>query len=103
MDAVDGLNIKLMKCGGIHNALKIAAIAETAGIPCMIGSMMESNVSVTAAAHLAASRLVIDRYDLDAPLFCKDLPAVGGMSYQGPQVCLPETPGLGIESFMGNR
>ena len=99
MKAVDGLNIKLMKCGGIYNALKIAAIAETAGIPCMIGSMMESNVSVTAAAHLAASRTIISRYDLDAPLFCSINPAVGGISYQGSRVCFSNTPGLGIEKI----
>ena len=96
--AVDGINIKLMKCGGIYNALKIAAIAETAGIPCMIGSMMECSVSVTAAAHLAASRTIIKKYDLDAPLFCSTSPAEGGMAYQGPKVQLPDTPGLGITS-----
>jgi len=99
MNAVDGLNIKLMKCGGIYNALKIASIAETAGIPCMIGSMMESHVSVTAAAHLAVSRAIIDRYDLDAPLFCSMNPASGGLSYQGSRVCLSDTPGLGIEKL----
>ncbi|MDX2496249.1 MAG: dipeptide epimerase [Desulfuromusa sp.] len=99
MNAVDGLNIKLMKCGGIYNALKIAAIAETAGIPCMIGSMMESNVSVAAAAHLAAARSIISRYDLDAPLFCSINPAVGGITYQGSRVCFSDTPGLGIESI----
>ncbi len=98
MDAVDGLNIKLMKCGGIYNALKIAAIAETAGVPCMIGSMMESPISVAAAAHLAASRTIIKRYDLDAPLFCSINPAVGGISYQGSKVCFADAPGLGIES-----
>lgn len=96
MGGVDGLNIKLMKCGGIYNALKIAAIAETAGIPCMIGSMMECHISVSAAAHLAVSRSIIGRYDLDAPLFCSMNPAAGGIFYQGPRVCLPDTPGLGI-------
>lgn len=97
--AVDGLNIKLMKCGGIYNALKIAAIAESAGIPCMVGSMMESQVSVTAAAHFAASRSIVQRFDLDAPLFCSFNPANGGISYQGNKVLLPELPGLGIESL----
>ncbi len=99
MHAVDGLNIKLMKCGGIYNALKIAAIAETAGIPCMIGSMMESHVSVSAAAHLAASQTIIGRFDLDAALFCSINPAQGGISYQGARVIIPEAPGLGIEAI----
>ncbi|OEU47852.1 MAG: dipeptide epimerase [Desulfobulbaceae bacterium S3730MH12] len=100
MNAVDGLNIKLMKCGGIYNGLKIASIAETAGIPCMIGSMMECHISVSAAAHLAASRTVIDKYDLDAPLFCSTNPASGGISYQGSRVCFSDDPGLGIEAII---
>ncbi len=103
LGAVDGLNIKLMKCGGIYNALKIIAIAEAAGIPCMIGSMMESHVSVTAAAHLAVSQTCISRFDLDAPLFCSINPAIGGITYQGSRVSLADTPGLGIESFKFNR
>jgi len=100
MNGVDGINIKLMKCGGIYNGLKIAAIAESAGIPCMIGSMMESHISVTAAAHFAAAKTVIRSYDLDAPLFCSFNPAKGGISYQGSQVLLPEHPGLGIEKIL---
>ncbi len=100
MNAVDGLNIKLMKCGGIYNALKIAAIAETAAIPCMIGSMMESHVSVSAAAHLAAGRTIIGRCDLDAALFCSINPAQGGISYQGSRVIIPDAPGLGIEAIL---
>jgi len=100
MNGVDGINIKLMKCGGIYNGLKIAAIAESAGIPCMIGSMMESHVSVTAAAHFAAAKTVIRSYDLDAPLFCSFNPAKGGISYQGSQVLLPKNPGLGIENLL---
>ena len=78
-----------MKRGGIYNAIKIAAIAETAGIPCMIGSMMESHVSVTAAAHLAASRTIIGRPDLDAALFCSINPAQGGIFHHGARVILP--------------
>ncbi|MCK5916121.1 MAG: dipeptide epimerase [Deltaproteobacteria bacterium] len=100
MRAVDGLNIKLMKCGGIYNALMIAAIAETAGIPCMVGSMMESHVSVAAAAHFAASRSIVQRYDLDAPLFCSLNPAVGGITYRDSKVCLSAAAGLGIEKII---
>ena len=99
MEAVDGLNIKLMKCGGIYNALKISAIAESANIPCMIGSMMECSISVTAAAHFAASRSIIKGYDLDAPLFCSSNPAEGGMIYNGSTVSFSDLPGLGIKSI----
>lgn len=100
MEAVDGINIKLMKCGGIYNGLKIAAIAESGGIPCMIGSMMECSVSVTAAAHFAASRAIIKGYDLDAPLFCSINPADGGIVYHGAEIRFSEGDGLGIGSVM---
>lgn len=97
--AVDGINIKLMKCGGIYNARKIAAIAEAAGLPCMIGSMMECHVSVTAAAHLATATTAITLVDLDAPLFCSGNPATGGISYRGAEITLPDGPGLGISDI----
>ena len=99
-DAVDGINIKLMKCGGIYNALKIAAIADAASIPCMIGSMMECSISVTAAAHLAAATSNITGCDLDAPLFCSRSPGVGGISYSGAEIVLPAEPGLGISRIL---
>ena len=79
---------------------EMAAIAESAGIPCMIGSMMECHVSVTAAAHLAAGKIIIRKYDLDAPLFCSFNPAAGGIIYKGSQVLLPKGPGLGIEKML---
>ncbi|MEN8211807.1 MAG: dipeptide epimerase [Thermodesulfobacteriota bacterium] len=97
MGAVDGINIKLMKCGGIYNGLKIAAIAESAGVNCMIGSMMESSISVTAAAHLAAAKKIIKGFDLDAPLFIKKSPAQGGITYNASIVTLPDQHGLGIQ------
>lgn len=100
IDGVDGINIKLMKCGGIYNAKKIAAIADAASIPCMIGSMMECSISVTAAAHLAMATTNITGYDLDAPLFCSRNPAVGGLSYNRDQIALPADPGLGISSIV---
>jgi o-succinylbenzoate synthase len=93
--AIDGINIKLMKCGGIYNALKIVAIAESAGLPCMIGSMMESPLSVLAAAQLASCKTVISRFDLDAPLFCQANPLANGLSYSGAAVSLSDLPGLG--------
>ena len=97
--AIDGINIKLMKCGGIYNALKIVAIAESAGIPCMIGSMMESHLSVLAAAHLAVSKTTINRFDLDAPIFCETNPLAPGLSYDGATVCLSAEPGFAPSSL----
>ncbi|TKB11618.1 dipeptide epimerase [Desulforhopalus sp. IMCC35007] len=97
--AIDGINIKLMKCGGIYNALKIIAIAESADLPCMIGSMMEAPLSVLAAAQLASCKTVISRFDLDAPLFCQTNPLANGLSYMGSTVCLSDLSGLGTGSI----
>ena len=65
--AADLINIKLMKTGGIYEAQKICALAESYGVECMIGCMLESKIAVSAAAHLAAARGVITRADLDGP------------------------------------
>lgn len=96
MDCVDYVNIKLMKAGGLRRAGQIADICESAGIPCMIGSMMESTVSGTAAAHLAMAHPNIKLYDLDAPLWMKDEGLKGGMSYEGREVTVGDLPGLGV-------
>jgi len=61
----DYINIKLMKSGGLRNALRIAVIAQAAAIPCMIGAMSESNVAITAAAHLAMAYRIIRFTDLE--------------------------------------
>lgn len=71
---IDLVNIKLMKCGGIAEAMKIASLAEAKGIRCMIGSMMESSISVAAAAQVAAAHPNIHYFDLDAPLWLSTEP-----------------------------
>lgn len=94
--AADLINIKLMKTGGIHNALKICDIAEIYGVKCMIGCMLESKVSVSAAAHLAAAKGVITMADLDGPSLCKIDPYEGGPSFHKNRIIMNETPGIGI-------
>ena len=101
MRAADLINIKLMKCGGIHNALKIVAIAEACGVECMLGSMVESKVAVTAAAHLAGAKKNITRFDLDTVYLLGENPVIGGVETQGPILVLPKGPGLGIEGIKG--
>ncbi|WP_306737860.1 enolase C-terminal domain-like protein, partial [Acinetobacter baumannii] len=67
-------NIKLMKAGGIYKAQMINYMAEECGVECMVGSMIESRLAVTAAAHFAASKRNITRFDFDAPLMmAKDI------------------------------
>jgi L-alanine-DL-glutamate epimerase-like enolase superfamily enzyme len=99
--AADMINIKLMKSGGIHGALEICAMAEAAGMDCMIGAMMESKLSVTAAVHLAAASRVITKYDLDPPILCAADPVRGGAVYDGPRVSLTDAPGLGVDCVDG--
>lgn len=101
-DCCDIINIKLMKTGGISGALQVLALATVAGKPCMLGSMLESSISVAAAAHLAAAYPQQIRYlDLDGPtLSCFD-PVSGGCQFDGPQIVLNQSPGLGIKEIRG--
>ena len=95
-DVVDYVNIKLMKCGGIYPALKIAATCESAGVACMIG---ETNISVAAAAHLAAAQPIIHFADLDATFALNKLNYSGVISTTpAPIIDLSASPaGLGIQ------
>ena len=99
--AADMINIKLMKTGGIWQALKIVALAEINQVEVMMGSMMESAVSVTAAAQLAMARSCFTMIDLDPPMLCSANPVRGGMAWQGSRITLPEAPGLGIDGIDG--
>ena len=92
----DWINIKLMKTGGIWPAEKICDLAEQSGVACMMGCMLESAVSVSGAAHLAAARSVISLCDLDGPSLCAENPYAGGPLYREQQIILPETPGIGF-------
>lgn len=100
--AADIVNIKLMKTGGISNALKIINICEIYDIPCMIGCMLEAGISVTAAAHLAAAKSsIITRIDLDGPALCSENPLDGGIIMNGSEIILSNKPGLGITNITG--
>ncbi|MDR1638480.1 MAG: dipeptide epimerase [Clostridiales bacterium] len=94
--AADFINIKLMKTGGIFQALKICSIAEAYGVKCMMGCMCESKASVAAAAHLAAAKAIITMADLDGPHLCKEDPFEGGPSFNGPIIRMTEAPGIGV-------
>ena len=62
----------------------------------MIGCMLESKISVSAAAHLAAGKGIITRADLDGPSLCREDPYTGGPVFDGPKIFMNEDPGLGI-------
>lgn len=97
--AADYINIKLMKTGGLHNALKICSAAEIYGMECMLGCMLEAKVSVTAAVHLAAAKSIITKIDLDGPVLCSEDPIIGGAVFNNYSITLPDKPGLGIEGI----
>lgn len=89
---VEGVVIKLMKCGGIREALRAIAVARALDMQVMLSCMVESSVNVTAAAHLAA---LADYVDLDSPLLIRNDP-YQGIQYQGDRILLPDRPGLGL-------
>ncbi|WP_050183677.1 dipeptide epimerase [Domibacillus robiginosus] len=100
--AVDWINIKLMKAGGILRAMQVADIAQAGGIPCMIGSMMESSIGVMAAAHIAAAHPNIKKIDLDAPLWLEES-SIEGFPFKGPNILLIEKPGIGYNFLTGGK
>ncbi len=101
--AADFVNIKLMKTGGLHNALKICSVAEIYGVECMIGCMLEAKVSVNAAVHLAAAKSIITKIDLDGPVLCSEDPVEGGAVFNEYRITLNEDPGLGVRKVNGIR
>ncbi len=103
MRAADLVNIKLMKCGGLYNALKIASAAEIYGVECMIGCMLEAKISVNAAVELACAKKIITKIDLDGPVLCKEDPIIGGAVFSEKEITVSEEPGLGIQGIEPGR
>ncbi|KUO77503.1 MAG: dipeptide epimerase [Clostridia bacterium BRH_c25] len=101
MRAADLINIKLMKTGGIYNALKICSLAEIYGVECMIGCMLEAKISVTAAVHLAAAKSIITKADLDGPVLCAEDPIIGGAVFNESKIVLNDDAGMGIKGVEG--
>ena len=95
--AADLVNIKLMKCGGLYNALKIVSAAEVYGVECMIGCMLEAKISVNAAVHLACAKKIITKIDLDGPVQCSEDPILGGAVFDEQRITVSDEPGLGIK------
>ncbi|MBQ8238225.1 MAG: dipeptide epimerase [Oscillospiraceae bacterium] len=103
MGAADLINIKLMKCGGLYNALKIASAAEVFGVECMIGCMLEAKIAVNAAVHLACAKNIITKVDLDGPVLCSEDPILGGAVFNEKIITVSDEPGLGIKGIEPGR
>lgn len=99
MRAADLINIKLMKCGGLTNAAKIASAAEIYGVECMLGCMLEAKISVNAAVELACAKKIITKIDLDGPVLCSEDPILGGAVFQEKNITVSDEPGLGIKGI----
>ena len=91
-EAYDGVNIKLMKCGGMLEAFRMIQIAKALGMKTMLGCMIESSIGVTAAAHLSP---LVDYADLDGNLLVANDPYSGAKVEKG-KLILPDRPGLGV-------
>jgi len=89
---VDGINIKLVKCGGIRAALEMIHTARALGLKIMLGCMLESSILCTAAAHLSP---LVDWADLDGPFLTANDP-FSGITYDRGKIVLPDAPGLGV-------
>ena len=97
------VNIKLMKYGGLYNALKITSAAEAYGVECMIGCMLEAKISVNAAVHLACAKQIITKIDLDGPVLCSEDPILGGAVFNEREITVSNDPGLDIHGIQGIR
>lgn len=90
--AFDGVNVKLDKSGGMLEAFRMIQVAKALGLKTMLGCMISSSVSVTAAAHLSP---LVDYADLDGNLLIANDPFAGVIVKQG-KLVLPDRPGLGL-------
>ena len=89
---VDGINIKLSKCGGLREALRMIATARAHGMLVMAGCMIETSLGITAAAHFAP---LLDYADYDGAALLADDPYVGA-TIEGGRIQIPNEPGLGV-------
>ncbi len=95
--AADLVNIKLMKCGGLVNAIKLNAIAETAGIAAQVGTMVESSIASAAGLQLALALDNVRTVEMGGPLMLtEDIGNLRGC-YDRDRITLSDRPGLGIE------
>ncbi len=93
-------NIKLMKCGGVAPARRIAAIAESAGIRLMWGCMDESRISIAAALHAALSCPTTRYLDLDGSLDLGRDAVGGGFTLEDDVMRTTDAPGLGVHAVL---
>jgi L-alanine-DL-glutamate epimerase-like enolase superfamily enzyme len=90
---VDGVNVKLMKSGGISEAIRIVHTARAFGLQTMLGCMSESSLSIAAGVHIGP---LFDHLDLDSHLNTADDPIIG-LGFEHGRVTQSGRPGLGVD------
>ena len=97
--ACEYLNIKFAKSGGILEAQKIHEEALQKGVKCMIGSMLESRIALSANLHFALASPNVIFFDLDTCLLGHLVdPVIGGLTYDGYFLTVPDTIGIGADA-----
>ena len=91
-EAYDGINIKLMKAGGVQEAMGMINLAKSLNLKVMLGCMIESSIAIAAAAHLSP---LVDWADLDGNLLLREDP-FNGVKVDNGKLILNDRPGLGI-------
>mgnify|MGYP002760405827 FL=1 len=91
------VNLKLMKCGGVREAIRMVHAARAQGLEVMLGCMVESTASIAAACHLAP---LVDYVDLDGALLLAE-DAYEGPTYAGGSLAVPDRPGTGVRPIEG--
>jgi len=90
---VSGVNVKLVKCGGIRGALSMIHTARAAGMFVMLGCMVETSLGIAAAAQISG---LVDFVDLDGAMLLAGDP-FAGLDYEKGRIRLPDEPGLGVK------
>jgi L-alanine-DL-glutamate epimerase-like enolase superfamily enzyme len=91
-EAYDGINIKLMKAGGLQEAIRMIHLARAYNMKIMLGCMIESSIAISAGAHLSP---LIDWADLDGNLLLREDP-FDGVAVEKGKLVLNDRPGLGV-------
>jgi L-alanine-DL-glutamate epimerase-like enolase superfamily enzyme len=95
--ACDLINIKLMKTGGLLGALRLNAVAATAGYTCQVGTMVESSIASSAGLHLALALENVQTVEMGGPLMLAEDIGPLRAHYDRDRVTVPDGPGLGLD------
>jgi len=93
------INIKFSKSGGINEAIKIQDTAAAAGMPCMMGGMLESRIALSAKLHFVYASPNVGFYDMDTCMLGHlEDPCVGGVKFNGYFLSIDDSPGIGADA-----